>query len=272
MFKIKNIFKKKGKEKLGVVLGGGGLAGLTHIGVLKILEDNNISSDCIVGCSIGSIIGAYYSLNPDTKRLEEIVSKMNKWDLMRLIDLNNPKFSLIKGKKIKNFLEELLGDKSFSDTKIPLRIVATDLEKGEDVIFSKGKLIDAVMASISIPGIFPVVKLNKKILVDGGVTNPTPINIAKKMGFNKIIGVDLTKKNEVELKNPKIHQTILRSYEVLRNRIIKQEEYDEKSVLIIRPNVTNLELLKKSEISNFIKEGERVAKNNLDKIKKLVKK
>jgi NTE family protein len=268
---FRRIFKKDEKKKVGLVLGSGGSWGFSHIGVLKILEENKIYPDQIVGCSMGAIIGAYYALNPCVKDLEKIALKLTRFNLMRLVDVTIPKTSLIGGKKIRKFIEDLIGDKSFSDTKIPLRIVATDLEKGEEVIFSQGKLIDAIMSSISIPGIFPPVCFNGKILVDGGVINPTPINVLKNRVVDIIIGVDLTMKHKTELICPKIYQTIIRSYDILRNQSTKFNIHEEDNVIIIKPDVNILKSFKAHEIEKLILEGEKATCKRLSEIKKIVR-
>jgi NTE family protein len=268
---FRRIFKKDEKKKVGLVLGSGGSWGFSHIGVLKILEENKIYPDQIVGCSMGAIIGAYYALNPCVKDLEKIALKLTRFNLMRLVDVTIPKTSLIGGKKIRKFIEDLIGDKSFSDTKIPLRIVATDLEKGEEVIFSQGKLIDAIMSSISIPGIFPPVCFNGKILVDGGVINPTPINVLKNRVVDIIIGVDLTMKHKTELICPKIYQTIIRSYDILRNQSTKFNIHEEDNVIIIKPDVNILKSFKAHEIEKLILEGEKATFKRLSEIKKIVR-
>jgi len=267
----KNKKKQRGKLKVGLALGSGAAWGFAHIGVLKILEENNIPIHFIAGSSMGAIIGALYALNPNIKKLQEKTLDLTKLKLIKLIDVCIPKTSLIKANKIKMLLEELLENKSFSDTKIPLQIVATDLESGKEIIIKKGKLIDAVMASISIPGIFPPVRLQEGLLVDGGVINPTPTNVVKEMGADVIIGVDLTMQNKTELKNPNIFQTLMRSYEILRTQSTKFNiNENDKNLLILKPDIIKLRKFKFYEIQKFVEEGERVAMENISKIKRLV--
>ncbi len=265
--------RRRSKVKIGLALGSGGSWGLAHIGVLKVLEENNIPIDYIVGSSIGAIIGAWYSINPNANELEKKANSLTKKDLIKLIDLAFPKVSLISGKKIKKFIEELIQNKSFLDTKIPLKIITTDLESGEEFVIDKGKLINPIMASISIPGIFPPVKLQNRLLVDGGVINPTPLNVVKRMGSNILIGVDLTMKNKVNLGNSNIFKTLMRTYEILRTQSTKFN-IDEKdnNLLIIKPDVAKLRSFKIYEIKKFIEEGERATKEALPKIKKLISK
>lgn len=266
---FKKIFSSK-KKRVGLALGSGGLFGLSHVGVLKELEKNNIPIDCIVGCSMGAVIGAYYSLNPNALAIEDLINKLGKWDLIKLIDVNVPRVSLISGNKIKKFLESIIGDKCFSDTKIPFKIVATDLGRGEEVVLSEGKLIDAIMASVSIPGIFPPVMRNGKILVDGGVVNATPTNVVRQMGVEVVIGVDLTMKHKVELNNPKIYQIVMRSYEILRTQSTKFNINEDKNEVIIKPNLDKLSRLHFDTLINFVKIGEEEARKSIPKIKKLL--
>ena len=270
--KIFGFFQKKRKLKVGLALGSGGLWGLAHIGVLKVLEENNISIDYIAGSSMGAIIGALYSLNPNVKELEERAFSLTKKDLTKLIDLNIPKVSLIKGDKVRSFLKNLIGNRTFLDTKIPLAIVTTDLKTGKEVVIKEGKLINAIMASISIPGVFPPIKSQEGLLVDGGLINPTPVNVAREMGSDVVIGVDLTMKSKTELKNPNIFQILMRSYEILRTQSTKFNiDENDENLLIIKPDTTKLRKFKFYETQKFVKEGERVARNSFPAIKKLIK-
>ena len=270
--KIFRFFQKKRKLKVGLALGSGGSWGLAHIGVLKVLEENDIPIDYIAGSSMGAIIGAMYALNPNIKELEEKALSLTKKDFAKLLDLNIPKTSLIKGNKIRRFLEELIRDKYFSDTKIPLKIIATDLESGKEIVINKGKLVDAIMASISIPGIFPPIRLQEGLLVDGGLINATPTNVVKEMGSDVVIGVDLTMKSKIELKEPNIYQILMRSYEILRTQSTKFNiDESDRKLLIIKPDITKPRSFKFYEIQKFIDEGERVARKALPKIKKLIK-
>ena len=256
------------RVKIGMALGSGGARGLAHIGVLNVLEDNSIPIDSIAGVSIGSIIGAYYALNLEVKTLEDKILELTKRDLFKLVDITSPKRALIAGNKIKNFVNELIENKSFSDTKIPLEIIATDLCSGEEIQINKGRLIDAIRGSISMPGIFPPVKTNGRLLVDGGVVNPTPIDAVKDTGADVIIGVDLTMKHPVKLENPTIVETLMRSFEILRTQITKFNVHKVKDAVIIRPNFAGkLDSYRFYETEKFIEEGEKVAKKALPKIK-----
>jgi len=264
---------KNNRKKLGLALGSGGARGLAHIGVIKVLKENNIPIDYIVGSSMGAIIGAYYALNLEIDSLEKKALQLTKRDLVKLIDITSPKRALIAGNKVKNFIKNLIEDKSFSDTKIPLKIIATDLESGEEVIISRGKLIDAIRASISIPVLFPPIRLHKRLLVDGGIVNATPVDIVKEMGADIVIGVDLTIKGKVKLENPTIVETLMQSYEIYRTQSVKSNLYKvNKNLVVIKPNVAGkLNSFKFYNTQRFIDKGEGVTKKALPKIKRLLK-
>ncbi len=260
------------KPKIGIALGSGGARGLAHIGVLKELEENNIPIDYIAGVSIGSIVGAYCAINLEVKTLEEKTLQLTKKDLFKLVDITSPKRALIRGNKIKNFINKLIKNKSFSDTKIPLKIIATDLCSGKEIQINKGKLVDAIRASISLPGIFLPVELNNRLLADGGIVNPTPIDVVKKMGADIVIGVDLTMRHPVKLKNPNIVETLMQSFEILRAQTVKSNIHQVKDTIIIRPNFSGkLDSYRFYETQKFIEEGKRVTKDALPKIKALIK-
>jgi len=187
--------KKRGL-KFGLALGSGSARGLAHVGVIQVLEAYNIPIDIIAGTSIGSVVGSLYAAGASIGQLEEAALSMKKSKTVFLMDLTLPHSGLISGRKIEEMLNNLaLEDKTFDDLKIPFAAVATDVESGAEVILNQGKVIDAVRASISIPGIFTPVKYQDYYLVDGGVADPVPVDVVQKMGADIIIAVSLAKIN-----------------------------------------------------------------------------
>jgi len=260
--------------KIGLVLGSGGARGLAHIGVLKVLEKNNIPIDHIAGASAGALIGAYYALNTETGGIEKIAMKTTKRELLTLIDPSNPKRALIKGNKIKNFIKNLLNDKDFKDTKIPLTIVVTDLEKGREVHIKRGNLAEAIRASVGIPGIFCPYKLNDKLFVDGGLINATPVDVARDMGADFVIAVDLTMGTEVTFKEPTIVETLLRSFDIIRTELTKMKIQSVNDLVLIQPTPNNqngADSLRFYEAKRFIKAGEKAAEKAMPEIKRKIK-
>lgn len=187
--------KKKGL-KIGLVLGGGSARGLAHVGVILALEAYNIPIDIIAGTSIGSVIGSLYASGATIKQLEEVALSIKKSKTLFMLDSTFPHSGLISGDRIEKMLNQFaLKDKTFDDLSISFAAVATDVESGAKVILNQGKVIDAVRASIAIPGIFTPVKYGDYYLVDGGVVDPVPVDVVQMMGADIIIAVSLAKIN-----------------------------------------------------------------------------
>ena len=178
------------KLKIGLALGSGGAKGLAHIGVIKTLIKNNIPIDFIAGSSIGAMVGGAYAAIKDIEKVEKIALEANWKQILSLIDPSLGQ-GLIKGKKIKNFMESYIGKVHFKDLNIPLSVVATDLKTGEAVFINEGEVASAVRASISYPLVFKPVERENKLLTDGGLSYPIPVNIVKKMGADLVIAVNL---------------------------------------------------------------------------------
>ena len=187
--------KKKGL-KIGLALGGGSARGLAHVGVILALEAYNIPIDIIAGTSIGSVIGGLYASGATIRQLEEVALSIKKSKTLFMIDPVFPHSGLISGDRIEKMLNQFsLKDKTFDDLGISFAAVATDVESGAKVILNQGKVIDAVRASIAIPGIFTPLKYQDYYLVDGGVVDPVPVDVVQMMGADIIIAVSLAKIN-----------------------------------------------------------------------------
>ncbi len=257
---------KDKKLKIGLALGAGGARGLAHIGVLKVLEKEGLIPDYVAGSSMGSLIGAYYCLGFDLEELEKEVKTFSRARAVsRLMDLNNPRKSLIKGKKVERYIDNLLKGSTFKDLERPFRVVATDLGSGEEVILEKGSLTKSLMASISVPGIFPPVRRYNKNLVDGGVANFTPVDVVADMGADFIIGVDLIIRRRHQPRSPGMFSSLIQSYEIIRKKGSKVKVKDgTKDTVLIKPEIKGaIDSFRFSDINRFIMEGERAAKRNL---------
>jgi NTE family protein len=181
---------KSKKLKIGLALGSGGAKGLAHIGVIKTLEENNISIDFIAGSSIGALIGGFYAATKNIEQIEEIALEVNWRQIPSLID-PSLRQGLLSGEKVKNFIESHIDKIHFKDLKIPFSAIATDLRTGQTVLLTEGEVASAVRASVSFPLIFKPVKQGGKLLADGGLSLPVPVKVVKKMGAELTIAVNL---------------------------------------------------------------------------------
>ena len=182
------------RPTIGLVLGGGGARGLAHVGVLRVLQQQAIPIDYIAGTSMGGLIGALYAAGLPLAVVEEEITKLSRLsEQIRLVDWNISAAGLsVRGRRIYNFMADLLGeDLTFADLRLPLAMVATDIRYGREVVLQGGLVIDAVRASISIPGVFEPVELGDYRLVDGGVLDNVPVDVARGMGAERTIAVDV---------------------------------------------------------------------------------
>ncbi len=257
------------KNKIGLALGGGGARGIAHIGVLKVLEREGIKIDYLCGTSMGALFGSCYALGMPVAEIEQHALKIRKRDLMKMVDLRHPKRSIIKGNNVYQYITSLIGDAKFSQTKIPFAVVTTNLETGDEEIIEKGLIAEAVQASISVPGIFPPVKIGDSYLIDGGVVNPTPIDVSKSQGADLIIGVDLITKRRIKLDNPGTIAVLMQSYDIIRMMAVKYKmQKANECAVLIKPHVGGIiESFKFSEIPAIIKKGETATEEMMGEIR-----
>lgn len=179
------------KIKVGLALGGGAAKGFAHIGVIKMLEANGIKVDVVAGTSAGSVVGALYASGMDAFTLQEQAFSL---DESRIRDVNLIGGGLVKGQKLQDYVNQLVGNKAMQQFPKPFAAVATELETGNRVAFSRGNTGQAVRASSSIPGVFMPVAIGNKKFVDGGVVSPVPVDAARELGANFVIAVDISSK------------------------------------------------------------------------------
>lgn len=190
---LRRIARETSGVLIGLALGSGGALGLAQIGVLQILERENIPIDIVAGTSIGALIAAFWAAGLNGKEIEKIAMGFHSVSrTLGLIDLTLPtRGGFVSGRNVKRFLEKYLAQKTFYDIKRTLRIVACDIETRQEVVISSGKLVDAVMASVAIPGVLnPYTTKDGRLLVDGGIVSPVPIGALSKEGVKTIIAVN----------------------------------------------------------------------------------
>ncbi|MCK5450985.1 MAG: patatin-like phospholipase family protein [Candidatus Omnitrophica bacterium] len=243
-------FKKK--KKVGLVLGSGAARGLAHIGVIKALKEGNVHVDMIAGTSIGALVGACYAKKGEIADFEEVVLKTDWKQLLQLADLNLAVMfkGFVQGQKVKELLKTIIGDIEFKDLKIPLAVVATDVNTGEEVIIEKGSVAEAVRASISIPVVFMPTKFKDKFLVDGGIVNPVPVDVIKKMGATSIIVCNVIqslseRKAAKKQKNLKTKETKVVGEKIVSDKSVLFTALDNQINSIIRENSGKMEKFQK---------------------------
>ncbi|RLD05679.1 MAG: hypothetical protein DRI32_03850 [Chloroflexi bacterium] len=178
-------------KKIAIALGGGGARGNAHIGVLRVLEREGYEIAAIAGTSIGGLVGAIYAAGYSPDEIEKIFSEIDQSKLYELGLRSKP--ALLGLEKISEWLGEILGEKTFADTKIPCAMTAADLNCNCEVTLQTGSLKNAVLATIAVPGIFPSYQEDGHYLVDGGVLNPVPVSLARELAPKlPIVAVALT--------------------------------------------------------------------------------
>ncbi len=266
---------EKSKKKIGLALGGGGARGIAHIGVLKVLEKNGIKPDFIAGTSIGAFIGACYCLGMTAEELEKEVKRLgNKRKIFSdFLDFSSPRKSILKGKKLKKYFNNFLGkDLKFGDLKIPLQIVSTDLGTGEEVIIKRGRVVNAIMSSVCVPGIFPPIEMGGRYLIDGGVVNPVPIDVAKSMGSDFVIGVDLISNSKGKIKDTGAVSVLFQAYEIIRRQAMNfKTAHCSKEAISISPKLNSAGYaFKFYDLEKFIESGEEATKEVIEEIRKKI--
>lgn len=178
-------------KTVGLVLGGGASRGWAHVGAIEALEEAGIPVDVIAGCSVGSYVGAIYA-SGGLASLKEFILRMDGKKIFSYFDVVIPRFGLLDGsKKLRELLSGHTDAKTFEDLKIPLKMVATDLESGDKVVLKSGDLFSALRATMSMPGLFAPTRVKGRWLVDGGLVDPVPVGVARAMGADVVIAVDL---------------------------------------------------------------------------------
>ena len=179
--------------KIGLALGGGGARGLAHIGILKVLLREQIPIDVISGTSMGGIVGAMHAVGLSPDQMEAEATKRGEiGQIFKLVDLQLVGSALVGGKRIKKMLVEMLGaETTFADLRLPFAVVSTDYNSGREVVLKDGNVADAVRATMSVPGVFEPVEIGGYKLLDGGVLNNVPVDVARSLGAEKVIAVDV---------------------------------------------------------------------------------
>lgn len=251
--------------KVGLALSAGSARGLAHIGVLQVLRQENIPVDLIAGSSMGAIIGAAYAAGCDVDFLAKLAVSLN---YSLFLDVALRKMGLLRGNKVEETLRLLTHNKSFSELQVPLAVIASDVEKGERVVFREGDVAQAVRASMSVPGVFNPVRINGRLLVDGAVTESLPASILREMGADFIIGVDVNlwpQDGSKRLEAKSIYEVIMLSIEILENKAcnLSREQVD----VLIAPPLCGISSIDFAKAGDCIDIGRQAALAKIEEIK-----
>ena len=253
----------KPKAVVALALGGGASKGFAHIGIIKVLKENNIPVKVVTGTSAGSIVGSLYASGMSPDRLELEAEILGKTDL---VDLTLSSSGFIKGEKLQNYINQKVGNRPIQQLPIKFAAVATDFESGKAVAFNRGNVGQAVRASASIPNVFQPTMIGGRRYVDGGLSQPVPVSAAKKQGANFIIAVDISAR-PVKNVNQGFFSYLDQTFNVMSIPLL-QHELGQANV-VIKPQV-----LEMGSIGGFdqkrraIQLGEEAARAALPEIKR----
>jgi NTE family protein len=299
---IRRISRKEGDCQVGLALGVGAAYGFCHIGVLKVIEDFKIPIDVISGSSMGAVIASLWATGRSSDEILEITSEFKEpkfiWELL---DFTFPFLGFIKGNKLYRLLNKWLRNKTFFDVNIPLKIVASDVKRKERRVIDKGLLVDALMATCSMPGVFNPFIFKEEMLFDGGIMSPLPTEPLFEMGIKKIIAVNVTPSKEDIMKHleqaksrgavetPKaaekkrmfdlrqyvqrklktnILDIIFSSVEILQSEVAKKE--GQLADVVLHPDTAGMHWMEFEKAEEFAKRGEEEMKRHLHKIWMLI--
>jgi NTE family protein len=286
--------------RLGLALSCGAAKGLAHIGVIQVLEENGIHIDAIAGSSMGAYIAAVWGFGHDGVKMEAL-ARLNegRFGLRHLIDpVFPPRQGFMRGEAVIGRLRDTLGHLHFSDMVRPVRVVATDLQTLERVVFSKGEVARAVHASIAIPGVCVPVSIDGRTYMDGGISDPLPVDVVREMGVDRVIAVNVIpppsfmrcceemEREQAEIRGCRrgwlgwlnqhinyfapgnILDTMMRAVHGAQLRVA--EAACRRADLVLRPLTLDASWIEFNKPRKYIELGRRAAAEHLDEIKQLV--
>jgi NTE family protein len=228
-YQYKQLSKKK--PVIALVLGSGGARGYAHIGVIEVLEQHGIKPDFIVGTSAGSIVGSIYASGKSPEQLRQIALNMKVGDVR---DFKIGMKGFFDGQKVEDYVNKQIDQMPLEKMKIPMYVVATELQNGEKTIFNYGNTGQAVRASVSIPSMFIPTKIKGKEYVDGGLVSPVPVNIAKELGADIVIAVDILAQ-PVNTETTNVWGLFNQNINIMQNRLAAEEL--KNADIVIQPDL-----------------------------------
>lgn len=278
------------RMNINVALGGGGAKGNAHIGVLRVLEKNGFKIQAVAGTSFGGIVAVFYALGYSPDKIETLFASLDQTQLYGYASDEAPSLLGLAGAT--RWLKDTLGRRTFDDLQIPCVLISADLKSGNEVMLNKGSLVDAVLATIAIPGIFPARRLGDFELVDGGALNPVPVSPLRVMAPHvPVVAVSLSTPLGVpaqpwyiplpeyvpqtlinRLSQNRYSQALnvfLRSLDMVVRAVTEYRLQVDKPEVVIRPNVSEIDILERVNVHDVVKIGEEAAIASLPELKKL---
>ncbi len=289
--------------KIGLALGSGSSRGWAHIGVIRALAEQGVVPDIICGTSIGALVGAAHVAG-NLEKLESWICSLSKFETASFFELNTSFSGFVNTSRLHSFLNEYVANERALIEDFPLQFgsVATDLESGREVWFTKGSMLEAVWASISLPGLFPAIRHENRWLVDGGLVNPVPVSVCRALGADVVIAVNLNgdivgkhfvkarkekKKNGVaeafsnlvkeyagslfsfsgdEDEPPGLFDAIAGSVNIAQERITRSRLAGDPPEFLLSPKLSHIGLLEFFRAGEAIEEGKKCVQRMLPEI------
>jgi len=279
-------------KRISLALGGGGTKGIAHIGVIRQLEKEGFEIRTIAGTSAGGIVGALYSYGLPIDEIIELSRRLNFSDIFQRSSDDGPSLLGLRG--LHNQLDQVLGDINFSDLKIKFATVAVDTNLGLPVILNQGKVVEAIQATIAVPGIFPAKKIGDLNLVDGGVLDPVPVTTARWLNPDTpVVAINLIPPLDKWPESPKMYippfvpipqfivnqlnqfrlsqamHVFINSMEIMMNLVAELKLKVDKPDVLICPDVFSYTMFDKVDVDDMVKIGEEAVKRSADELNKL---
>ena len=256
-------------KKVGLALSSGGARGIAHIGVLEVLEEEGIPVDMIAGTSFGALIGAAYASGKSFAEMKDRAADLGSRRFSMLADLALPRTGLIRGRRMENLMRSAIGDVEFSDLRIPLACVATDISTGEEVVMREGLVWKAIRVSFSPPVMVAVARWQGRYLADGAMVNPVPVSPLKEMGADFTIAVNVIPHRVTgQSRGLNIITIIMQVMNISSNRLVK---YCINSAdMVIEPQVGNVRAFDYHRIDECIEAGRLAAQQSIPGIKRVI--
>ena len=253
------------RQGIGLALGGGFARGFAHLGVLHVLEENQIPVSHIAGTSVGSILGAAYASGAPLSRIASACRTLRFRDIARW---RVSRLGLASNHRLGNLIERVFESRQFEDLRIPLAVVSTDLSSGEPVVFTQGNLVDAIRASCAFPGLFEPVEIGTRCLADGGLVAPVPTRAARELGATSVLGISVGMHDGHRGAPTNIFQVVSRAVSAAQKHQL--EVWERHADLVLRPEVKSIAWDDFDRAEEAIEAGASAARRALPRIRKLL--